>query len=397
MKMPVPFSEALSVLKKIEANGFEAYFVGGCVRDYMIEREINDVDIASSATPEEIKNIFTHTVDVGIEHGTVMVLSGGKSYEITTFRSESSYSDFRRPDKVKFVRELAEDLKRRDFTMNAMAMAADYSLIDLFDGQKDLQKKVIRTVGRPQERFQEDALRMLRGARFASQLSFAIEDNTFHAMTNYAHLLEHVAVERKRMEMDKLLLGVDYEKGLRYLSSSGLVSYIPCFPLTLHVLDRLKNVNLKGFSIEQCWAAMILMMNIPDAVEFLKEWRHSNKKIQSVSKLIRFYKRRTVGNWTPAMLYQAGIELAYQTEALYAAIHQKEMKRAVIDQLWAHLPIKERNELSINGKKIMDLCNKPGGPWVGELLNEIEKNVIAEKLLNEEDEIKKWVETWLQK
>ena len=147
------FKQALPIIDKIEEAGFEAYFVGGSVRDTLLNKPINDVDIATSAKPNEIKEIFPKTIDVGIEHGTVMVLWKDASYEITTFRTESTYQDFRRPDTVEFVRSLKEDLKRRDFTINALAMDRDGKIIDYFNGQKDLENNLIKAVGIPEERF----------------------------------------------------------------------------------------------------------------------------------------------------------------------------------------------------------------------------------------------------
>src|SRR5699024_1116338 len=167
---------AVPVLNKIIEAYFESYFVGGSVRDHLLNLEVNDVDIATSALPHEIKQIFKRTVDVGIEHGTVLVLYNDESYEITTFRTESTYKDFRRPDSVTFVRSLREDLKRRDFTMNAIAVDIDGHVFDPYEGIKDLKAEIIRAVGNPHERFREDALRMMRAVRFAAQLDFEIEE-----------------------------------------------------------------------------------------------------------------------------------------------------------------------------------------------------------------------------
>ncbi len=188
--LPREFEIARPIVQNIEEAGFEAYFVGGSVRDTVLGLDIHDVDIASSAYPAEIKKIFKHTVDTGIEHGTVMVLDHGNGYEITTFRTESGYQDYRRPDKVTFVRSLAEDLKRRDFTINALAMKENGEIIDLFDGLTDLKNNLIKAVGNPEERFHEDALRMMRAVRFASKLDFMVEVNTLNAIKNHSELLE---------------------------------------------------------------------------------------------------------------------------------------------------------------------------------------------------------------
>ena len=174
-KMPSEFQEALPILEKIKAAGFEAYFVGGSVRDALLNRPIHDVDIASSSYPEETKQIFERTVDIGIEHGTVLVLENGGEYEVTTFRTEDVYVDYRRPSSVSFVRSLEEDLKRRDFTVNAFALNENAEIIDKFNGLADLDNRVLRAVGKAEERFNEDALRIMRGLRFAASLDFDIE------------------------------------------------------------------------------------------------------------------------------------------------------------------------------------------------------------------------------
>ena len=195
--MTDPFQTAIPVIKKLEDAGYEAYFVGGSVRDFLLKRMINDVDIATSATPDEVKKIFPKTVDIGIEHGTVLVLVNNGAYEITTFRTESEYEDYRRPKEVTFIRNLKDDLQRRDFTMNAIAMDKNRKLIDPFNGHLAIQNKIIQTVGSPSDRFQEDALRMMRAVRFVSQLSFQIEAGTVTALASLVHLLDKIAVERK--------------------------------------------------------------------------------------------------------------------------------------------------------------------------------------------------------
>ena len=162
---PNEFQRALPILQQIEAHGYEAYFVGGSVRDTLLGKAIADVDIATSAFPAEIKEIFPKTIDTGIKHGTVTVMQQGIGYEVTTFRTESGYQDFRRPDHVTFVRSLKKDLQRRDFTINALAVRADGLVIDEFDGLTDLANQTIRAVWNADERFHEDALRMMRAVR----------------------------------------------------------------------------------------------------------------------------------------------------------------------------------------------------------------------------------------
>lgn len=206
-----------------------------------------------------------------------------------------------------------------------------------------------------------------------------------------------MAVERKRMEMDKLLKGSDYLLGLHYLHSTSLVNFIPSFPLDNQALDRLKKIDIKSFSIEQSWAAMIIVFDIADPAGLLKEWRHSNKRIDSINKLLRFYQIRKREPWNSEMLFRAGKSLAHDAEELFAAIHQKESEAALINQLWATLPIKNRAELVVNGQTLIDWCDKSSGPWIGKLLSEIETLVITQQLKNDHNDIKKWVDAWLQK
>ena len=194
------------IITRLQEHGYEAYAVGGCVRDSMLEREPGDWDITTSATPEETKELFGRTFDTGIEHGTVTVLLEGEGFEVTTYRIDGKYEDGRHPKEVTFTRSLKEDLKRRDFTVNAMAYNRTEGLVDIFGGAEDLKAKVIRCVGDARERFSEDALRILRGIRFAAQLGFDIENETRRGMQALAPTLKKISAERIQVEMVKLLM-----------------------------------------------------------------------------------------------------------------------------------------------------------------------------------------------
>lgn len=200
----------VDVINRIEENGFPAYVVGGCVRDYLIGRETHDFDIASPALPEKILEIFSDytTFTNGMKHGTIILLSNKHIVEVTTFRSDGTYSDSRRPDSVLFVRSIEEDLSRRDFTINAMAYRKCEGIIDPYGGQADLKNKIIRCVGNPYERFSEDALRIMRGIRFSSVLGFKIEAETMSAMLETKYLLNRIAKERITVELRAMLLGI---------------------------------------------------------------------------------------------------------------------------------------------------------------------------------------------
>ena len=193
------------IIGKLEEHGFEAYAVGGCVRDTILGRIPGDWDITTSALPEQVKSIFRRTIDTGIEHGTVTVMIGQEGYEVTTYRVDGDYQDGRHPTSVTFTPSLIEDLKRRDFTINAMAYRPGEGVVDCFDGLRDLENKVIRCVGDPEERFREDALRMMRAVRFSAQLGFTIEDNTKNAIKKMAGNLRLISKERIQAELLKLI------------------------------------------------------------------------------------------------------------------------------------------------------------------------------------------------
>ena len=271
------FIKALPVLRILIEAGHQAYFVGGAVRDSYMKRTIGDVDIATDAAPDQVERLFQRTVDVGKEHGTIIVLWEDETYEVTTFRTESDYVDFRRPSEVQFISSLEEDLKRRDLTINAMAMTADGKVLDYFGGKKDIDQKVIRTVGKPEDRFQEDALRMLRAVRFMSQLGFTLSPETEES------LLSHVSVERKTIEFEKLLQGRASRQALQTLIQTRLYEELPGF---YHKRENLISTSEFPFfsltSLEELWAALLINLGIvlKDAPLFLKAWKLPGKVIK---------------------------------------------------------------------------------------------------------------------
>ena len=193
------------IIDTLQKNGYEAYIVGGCVRDSVLGKTPNDWDITTSAKPQQIKELFKRTVDTGIMHGTVTVLIDKEGYEVTTYRVDGVYEDHRRPKEVSFTASLTEDLQRRDFTINAMAYNDSYGIVDIFGGREDLKNGVIKCVGEASKRFDEDALRILRAVRFSAQLGFEIEENTKTAMKNQAKYLKDISAERIQVELTKLI------------------------------------------------------------------------------------------------------------------------------------------------------------------------------------------------
>lgn len=385
-KLPAIFEPARPVLQKIEEAGFEAYFVGGCVRDTILGDPIHDIDIATSAYPSEIKRIFKRTVDTGIEHGTVMILDHGVGYETTTFRTESGYQDFRRPDNVTFVRSLAEDLQRRDFTINALALRENGEVVDLFDGLGDLHRRLIRAVGDPNERFHEDALRMMRAVRFASKLDFVIDQPTRTGIKTNAHLLSKIAVERTRVELEKMFLGQNPPAGLKDFLETGLYKYCPGLANAHQQLSSLL-VNGNGWKLanaEQVWALLAVQLGLSgrDAAKFLRMWKTSNETIKQVGKIILAVNALRHQQVTPDLMFKVGwpaLSDANQVAAIYG------WQRSIGDlkKQYDALPIKTARELAIDGRTLIQEGGLKPGPALGKVLNTLVEAVVNGQLANE--------------
>ena len=388
-----PFIQAVPVLQLIEKSGFEAYFVGGSVRDHILGREISDVDIATSALPEELKQIFPKTNDVGIEHGTILVHYKGGHYEITTFRSEQNYSDFRRPDKVSFIRSLPEDLQRRDFTMNAMAMDKEGKIIDPFAGKEAINKKKIVTVGNPDERFGEDALRMLRAVRFQSQLSFSIENHTLESLAAHCHLLENIAVERKTVEFEKLLLGPGRVEAVQLLAKSGVIQYLPGLKGHCDEVIRFSNHLRGNFQLAESWVLLVFILGLKDKEidGFLREWKLPVQRIKRIKQIHSLLVYRLQNEWSLESVYKAGLQEAISAEIVYSSLQNIDAAIHTIKELQERLPIKHRKELNVTGNDVMVWLDKHPGPWLREILEEIEISVIYGVVPNEKEKIKEWL------
>ncbi|MEW5596144.1 CCA tRNA nucleotidyltransferase [Peribacillus frigoritolerans] len=384
------FLKSVPILELIEEAGYEAYFVGGSVRDYILGRPINDVDIASSATPQEIKRIFPNTADIGIDHGTVLVITDTGTYEITTFRTESGYSDFRRPDAVKFVRSLTEDLQRRDFTMNAIAMDKTGKIIDPFNGKRDLAQKRIITVGNPHERFHEDALRMMRALRFVSQLDFELDQETFDSLKENAQNISEIAVERILVEFEKLAAGSNKIKAFSLLLESGLYQYLPLFSSKKDHLMDLLNLPLHQLNAAEIWSIIMIHTKDQEIEEALRAWKLPLKTIRNVQRTINLVKSEEP---SAIDVFQAGHGITVQAAKVRAALNAGNVSDAEENahQRYNELIIKQMSDLAVTGTDLLIWHQEKPGPWVKEYLEKILKAVLNEELRNDKEEIKRWL------
>ena len=372
VRIQLPY-EVEWVIGKIRDAGYEAFAVGGCVRDTLLGRTPEDWDVTTSARPEAVKAIFERTVDTGLQHGTVTVLKNRKGYEVTTYRIDGEYHDGRHPDSVEFTPNLLEDLKRRDFTINAMAYSHETGIVDEFGGMEDLKAGIVRCVGRPEDRFTEDALRLLRALRFSAQLGFEIEESTYAAIKTIAPNLAKVSKERVQAELTKLLLSAHPERIL-LLKETGLSAQIvPGFdavfaPALFSELSRLPaEKSLR-------WAGFLLCQSTKQAEAVLKGLKMDNETIGNVSRMIEGAKetlplekpavRRAMSRYTP---YQ--LEGALKLKELMGSPDAEEIRR-LREEIIRDGDCVSLKELAVKGRDLLE-AGVERGPMVGEILNHL--------------------------
>jgi tRNA nucleotidyltransferase (CCA-adding enzyme) len=388
------FLMAKPVIKRIENCGHQAYFVGGCVRDLLLNRPIGDIDIATSATPAFIRRIFSKVIPVGIEHGTVIVRHHQQSYEVTTFRIDGDYTDQRHPDSVEFIDQIDKDLERRDFTINALAMNKDGVITDLFNGRGDLQAKLIQTVGDGYERFTEDPLRMIRALRFSSQLGFTIHPDTLAAMNKVKPAIKGLAVERITNELTKLFAGEHLSIGISYLKDTKIYMYLPIFANYPGIISSLP----KGLKPLHSFGEVIALLHFIEpsvsVTHWVKAWKCSNKTKQEANQLVHAleqYEKCGLNQWVVYQLsktYYNGF-----TRLVNVFYPAQSFTIGMLERMLHCLPIQSKQELAINGNDLIDFFpHKPKGRWLQILLNHIEKEVVSGRLKNTKYDIKEWIQ-----
>lgn len=390
--LPEIFVKAMPVLQTLEDAGFEAYFVGGSVRDVLLHRHVHDVDVTTSAYPEEVKELFDKSIDTGIKHGTVTVLYGGESYEITTFRTESGYQDFRRPDHVTFVQNLDEDLKRRDFTINALAMDMHGNIVDLFNGIEDLKNHIIRAVGNPEKRFHEDALRMMRAVRFMSQLEFKLEEKTEQAIKDNHELLKKISVERIREEFVKMGLGSFSREAFQIFLDTQLSEDVPDFAGKKDLLQVYPQLKFSPTMETSLWAVIIILLKVPNEKigKFMRDWKNSNAMTEKVEQVIKMFDLIADHVPTDYDLFEAGEDIIINTIDVAHILGQPVSSEALVDRYLA-LPIKKPSELAVDGRFLIKRGMRPGAQ-LGHTLNKIRELVVAGEIENSEEAIEQYLD-----
>lgn len=435
MNIYIP-NEVKFIIDTFYNNGFEAFMVGGCVRDSLLNNSPKDYDITTSAKPEDTLSIFEKTIPTGINHGTVTVLINNNSYEVTTYRTDGNYLDNRRPSCVNFVTDIKEDLSRRDFTINALAYNKSLGLIDYFNGINDISKKLIRCVGDSDKRFKEDALRMLRAIRFSCQLNFKIHQSTLNAIIKNTKLINNISKERIRDELCKILTCDNASKGIDILQKSGLlaeiipelnslVNFSPLsinhnrniFAHTLNVINKTNNNlllrlsallhdvgKLNTLTLESDGIYRFPKHNIEGAKmskEILKTLRFDNYTINSVTKLIEHHLVLKV-NYIPTryevkkLLIEVGKDIIFllfdlQSADIRSLDNPKPflkkvdyIKDTVSDILEKREPLYIK-DLDINGEILLKDLNLSSGKIVGEILKYLLEKILENPSLNEKE------------
>lgn len=428
--------DAEKLINLLSDNGFEAYAVGGCVRDYLLGKASADIDITTSATPMQVEKILSDknikVVETGIKHGTVTAVLNGAPYEITTFRKDGDYVDNRRPENVEFVTDIKDDLSRRDFTINAMAYNYEKGIVDLFGGKEDLDNKIIRTVGNPDLRFQEDALRIMRALRFSSVLSFSVEDNTKKAIFDNIHLLNNIAAERIFAELLKLLEGDNAMQVLdEYREVIGVIipELKPCFDCgqnnpwhiynvyghIIHAVDSapkdkiirlamllhdigkpdVKTTDEKGIDHFKMHA----VVGAEKAKTILKRFKASNDIYDKVTTLICYHqgvenvddiriKRwlAKIGSEYTKLLFDVRISdlLAHNPEKIGYEVEKLGELKKELDKILETGEAFKISDLKVNGNDLLALGYKEGRE-IGTVLNKILSLVVDDKLENDKE------------
>ena len=358
--------KAIKFIKKIEDNGFQAYIVGGFVRDYLLGIESNDVDICTNAKPSDIRKIFKDYCLPNEDYGSVVVNKNIRC-EVTTFRKEISYVDNRKPVEYVYIDDLSEDLKRRDFTINTICMNKDKEIIDMLDGRSDLAKKEINTVGKAIDKFSEDSLRILRAVRFATILDFKLSEEVKEAIIQTKHLLKNLSYQRKKEELDKIFSSIHVKYGVKLLIELGLDQELELYNLK----------NIKSFdNLIGTWS----LLDVKDIYPFTKNEKELMDNIKEAL---------SVDNVNPLVLYKYGLYVNSVAGDI------KGLDKKTMTYIYEKLPIKDKNEIAISGKDIMKILDMEPGSYIKDILSDIEEKIVLGQLSNNIDELKEYViRTW---
>lgn len=353
--------KALKILDILHKNSHEAYIVGGYVRDKLLGRNSNDIDICTSATPKEIMELFPNTSSPN--YGSVNIIYKNTNFDITTYRKDIKYQDNRLPVKIKYIKSIKKDLLRRDFTINTFCINKDGKIKDYLNATPDLNNKIIKTVGHPKHRLQEDSLRILRAIRFATILDFDIEEKTKKYLTEYAPLLKKLSYQRKKQELDKIFISNKKQKGIKLLVELGIAKYLDLPDLhTINPCDDLIGI----------WT----QLNVDNIYPFTKIEKDQMSKIRAILKQDIHSTKTLYTN----DLYN--LTVAYQI---------KKENIAKLNELYQNLPIHSGKDIALNGKEIAQILNKKPDDYLKKIITDLENQILNNKLSNNKEILEKYI------
>lgn len=357
------YNSSLKLLKKIEEAGFRAYIVGGYPRDLYLNRKSADVDICTNATPKDLKEIFKDTMLPKVEYGSVTVIYKKIHYEITTFRKDIKYENNRLPVKIKYIDNLLEDLKRRDFVINTMCIDSNGNVIDLLDAKKDLDGRVIKTVGPSRIKIKEDALRILRAIRFATILNFEIDNDLKKSIKKYAPNLKKLSYHRKKEELDKIFSSMNVSYGIRLILELGLDKYLE--------LNNLNNIIITSNSIG-IWAQL----------DVLNKYEFTNNEKELITKINELIKNNSFDNYT---LYKSGLYVAMMSAEINL------IDKKLVSKKYMNLPIKNIKDIDIDGNIICETLNMKPSKLIRDIYSDLELQILNNNLNNNREDIIKYI------
>ncbi|WPX07856.1 CCA tRNA nucleotidyltransferase [Anaerocellum danielii] len=384
--------EPMQVIKKLNQHNFKAYLVGGCLRDYLLGSTPQDFDIATDAKPEDVMRLFEKAIPTGIKHGTVTVIINDVKIEVTTFRIEKEYQNHRWPT-VEFKDSLYEDLKRRDFTINALAYHPDEGLIDYFNGLDDLKNKIVRCVGNPQERFFEDALRILRCIRFATQLNFSIDKETFEGVVLLKDLLKKISKERINAELSKILSSKNSLYGIKLLYESGVGKVI--IPEYAKIYSFLHSTEFDLIPVQFKVPAFFACLGDTGKVEdLMRELRFDKKNITIATKLCKYINAKYDTEYLVKRIYFEEEKTSEEIIYTISILKKDKAMVEVFNTLKVQSKLINKKDVKINGRDLLKLGLR--GKEIGSVLHSVYEYILQNPGKNNRDDIFKYVSSYLQ-
>ena len=364
---------AINILNRLNASSYEAFIVGGAVRDYLLHLDLTDIDITTNAKPEEIAQVFKKTIPTGQAFGTMTVIEEGDAFEITTYRQDGSYLNHRKPASVKYADDVYEDLKRRDFTINQLRMDASRNIYDDFNGLEDLQSKIIRTIGNPEERFEEDALRLLRAFRFSAKLGFTIEENTLKAIQKKAYLIQKISIERIQNELSRMLEYENVLKTVHVMIESGFAYHL------FHLKNAL--MHLLAYAEGSKWKRLYLISQKTDLSQL--PWKLPSKTLRRLQ-TIKSLDEKLQKTFYPRLILECE-EADFKILDEIAIDENKPSIITTYHELKIDLIIPSKKDLMLNGKELDDALVLKDKSQIQPLLDALIDEVLAGRVINQKD------------